>query len=157
MECRIRGAWAHPEKYADNPLVRTTLPAQTRVRSIGMFTRLYNGHQVDRLLELAEKQGRYLTAEEMNWQLTQDEFRAMRETLGLTRRQLASIMGVSVHTLITWESNPETNTGARAPSPVACKLMFYMVQGFRPPDWPNPDERPAGYEKIMRDSDERLD
>lgn len=57
--------------------------------------------------------------------------------LGLSGKQLAEIMGVDVRTVRRWEE-----IGGRQPSPTAVRVVQWMLDGFRPPEWP--DELRAG-------------
>lgn len=65
-----------------------------------------------------------------------DEFRAARRRLGLTQAQLARILNTAPQTIRKWEADSDTASTARAPNPVAAQAMRWMLDGFRPPEWP---------------------
>jgi DNA-binding XRE family transcriptional regulator len=58
-------------------------------------------------------------------------FREARATLGLKREQLSAILQVHAETIEKWETD-----GARGAPSVAGEVMQWMLDGFRPPDWP---------------------
>lgn len=65
--------------------------------------------------------------------MTNHEFRAIRNRLGLTQAQLARVLGYELPlTISTYERerNPR-----RIPTHVA-KLMVAYDEGYRPKDWP---------------------
>lgn len=68
--------------------------------------------------------------------MTPDEFKAARRKLGLTQAQLGRILDTAPQTIRKWEM-PETRSTARGPNPVACQVMRWMLDGFRPPEWPS--------------------
>ena len=59
-------------------------------------------------------------------------FRAARDQLGLSAAQLARIMGVDPRTVRRWEDA----SGTRPPNPTACRVMEWMLSGYRPPEFP---------------------
>ena len=63
------------------------------------------------------------------------EFKEARYELGLSQSQLGKILDTNPTTIRKWEAEPERST-ARAPNPVACQVMRWMLSGFRPPEWP---------------------
>lgn len=67
--------------------------------------------------------------------MTPTEFKEARIALGLTQTQLGSILDTNPSTIRRWEMSPENNT-ARPPNPVASKVMRWMLEGFRPPEFP---------------------
>lgn len=69
--------------------------------------------------------------------MTPTEFRAARHTLGLTLAQLARILNVDPRTVRRWEAGPTVESG-RPPNPVACRVLEWMLKGWRPPEWPSP-------------------
>ena len=71
--------------------------------------------------------------------MTPEEFKAAREKLGLSLRQTAHILGVGQPTVTKWEMPPEAKSRAK-PNPTAVRVMQWMLEGFRPPEWPS---RPA--------------
>ena len=66
--------------------------------------------------------------------MTPADFRAAREALGLTAKALSHIMGVDISTVQRWEATG-TET-ARAPHPIAVKVLRWMMQHGRPQEWP---------------------
>jgi len=70
--------------------------------------------------------------------MTPREFRDARRQLGLTQSQLATALGLGkdgARTVRKWEA--ETGSSARPPNPIACRALHWMLQGFRPPEWPH--------------------
>ena len=64
--------------------------------------------------------------------MTNEEFKEARHKLGLTMAQLAIILNTDPRTIRKWEANDSAST-SRAPSPVASRVMKWMLDGFRPP------------------------
>jgi transcriptional regulator with XRE-family HTH domain len=63
-----------------------------------------------------------------------DEFKAIRQRLGLTQAQLASVLGYQ-HPMQVSELERTTN-----PKPVPRAIALLMVaydEGYRPKDWPD--------------------
>lgn len=58
-------------------------------------------------------------------------FRAARESLGLSVYQVGAIMHVDPETVQKWEA-----PGARGAPAVAGEVMQWMIDGFRPPEFP---------------------
>lgn len=67
--------------------------------------------------------------------MTNEEFKAARHRLGLTLGELGRILNTTTTTIVKWEA-PETASTSRRPNPVACQAMAWMLDGFRPPEWP---------------------
>lgn len=67
--------------------------------------------------------------------MTPAEFKQARRNLGLSQSQLGRILATDPSTIRRWEMPPERNT-ARPPNPVAAQIMRWMLNGFRPPEWP---------------------
>lgn len=65
------------------------------------------------------------------------EFKNARQRLDLTQRELAHILATAPQTIRKWEAEPDTASTARAPNPVACQALRWMLGGFRPPEWPD--------------------
>jgi DNA-binding transcriptional regulator YiaG len=63
------------------------------------------------------------------------EFKATRRRLGLTVAQLGHILNTAPTTIRKWEARDDAST-ARAPNPIACQVLRWMLAGFRPPEWP---------------------
>ncbi|MBP0614299.1 helix-turn-helix domain-containing protein [Jiella mangrovi] len=64
--------------------------------------------------------------------MTPTEFRQARRQLGLSASQLGEILNTDPRTIRRWEQDDET----RPPNPVAVRVMRWMLEGFRPPEWP---------------------
>lgn len=62
-------------------------------------------------------------------------FKAGRQALGLTLAELAFILDTDPRTIRKWEASDTAST-ARAPNPVACRVMSWMLAGYRPAQWP---------------------
>lgn len=69
--------------------------------------------------------------------MTGSEFKAARETLGLTYGEMGAILGdIRPDTIRRkWEND------SPPPSPMAVQIVGWMLDGYRPPEWP---ERLAG-------------
>lgn len=67
--------------------------------------------------------------------MTDDEFREARRQLGLTQQQLARILDTAPRTIRKWETPADKST-ARSVNPVAARVMRWMLEGFRPPEFP---------------------
>lgn len=68
--------------------------------------------------------------------MTPTEFREARHMLGLSARQLGAILDTDERTVRRWEADPETTGTARPPNPTAARVMRWMLDGWRPPEWP---------------------
>ncbi|MEP5730819.1 MAG: helix-turn-helix domain-containing protein [Sulfitobacter sp.] len=66
--------------------------------------------------------------------MTSEEFKEARQKLGLTLTQIAVILDTDPRTIRKWEATQGTN--ARSPNPVAARVVTWMLNGFRPPEWP---------------------
>lgn len=82
--------------------------------------------------------------------MTPEEFKAGREKLGLSLRQAAALFRTSQQSLTKWEM-PETAKSRTPPSPLAAAVMQWMLDGFRPPEFPK-DPR-AGVPRRKRTED----
>lgn len=67
--------------------------------------------------------------------LTKEEFKAGRKSLGLSVYQLGHILNTTPDTVRKWEMPDYRNT-ARGPNPVAQRVLQWMLDGYRPPEWP---------------------
>ncbi|WP_321336529.1 hypothetical protein [Breoghania sp.] len=67
--------------------------------------------------------------------MTPAEFKATRYRLNLTGAELAYILGVDARTIRKWEA--EGGSNARKPPPTACRVMEWLLAGFRPRQWPD--------------------
>lgn len=65
--------------------------------------------------------------------MTPDEFRAGRIALGLTHKQLAAILDRDITTVQRWQADGDY---ARKPDPTAARVLRWMMDGYRPPEWP---------------------
>ena len=68
--------------------------------------------------------------------MNHNDFRGAREALGLTQAELADILDVTPRAISHWEADPERVATARKPYPTAVKVMKWMLDGFRPPEFP---------------------
>jgi DNA-binding transcriptional regulator YiaG len=66
--------------------------------------------------------------------MTPTEFKAARNTLGLTLSDTARILNTDPRTIRKWEA--EGGNSARPPNPIACQVLKWMLAGWRPPEWP---------------------
>ena len=62
--------------------------------------------------------------------MTPDEFREMRERIGISKARLARLLGVNVVSVNRWESH---SAYRRPPNPIACTVLRWLDQGFIPP------------------------
>ena len=61
---------------------------------------------------------------------TPSEFKAVREDMGLSVRDLAFVLGTEERTVRKWEID-----GGLGPNPVACRALRWLyVEGFQPPE-----------------------
>lgn len=65
--------------------------------------------------------------------MTKEEFRRARYKLKLTGQQLAYILNVTDRTVRRWEQWGESNP----PAPTAVRVLEWMLDGYRPPEWPD--------------------
>jgi DNA-binding transcriptional regulator YiaG len=56
------------------------------------------------------------------------EFRAARQSLGLSVNQLAEILDTNPVTVRRWEMDDDKNT-ARDPNPIACQVLRWLKDG----------------------------
>jgi DNA-binding transcriptional regulator YiaG len=64
------------------------------------------------------------------------EFKIARRRLGLTQAELALVLNTTPQTIRKWEAHDQAST-ARAPNPVAARVMSWLLAGYRPPEWPD--------------------
>ena len=62
--------------------------------------------------------------------MTPAQFKEARHTLGLSVNQLAAILNTEPRSVRRWED------GTRTPNPVASRVLQWMLDGYRPPEWP---------------------
>jgi len=67
-----------------------------------------------------------------------DAMRAARETLGLTKSQLATLLGYGAVQRID-----EIERGARRPGMAVLRLLAAYRDGYRPADWPGQSQGSA--------------
>lgn len=67
--------------------------------------------------------------------MTPNEFKEARNNLGLTQSELGIILNTNPSTIRKWEM-PPINSTSRSVNPVAAKVMQWMLDGFRPPEFP---------------------
>lgn len=65
--------------------------------------------------------------------MTPSQFKQARHELGLSASGLAGILGVDPRTIRKWEQEGT----ARPPNPIACRVVEWMLAGYRPPQWPS--------------------
>lgn len=70
-------------------------------------------------------------------EMTKDEFRAARVSLGLTRPEAARVLNVTVDTLRIWEGAKQRESGL-GPHPTAIAFLNAILadEDFTPPNWP---------------------
>jgi len=68
--------------------------------------------------------------------MTPAEFNQNRRALGLTVFETAQIMGTIPDTIRKYETESADAKRARMPNPIACRVMEWMLAGWRPPEWP---------------------
>ena len=64
--------------------------------------------------------------------LTPQEFKSARRKLGLSASELGHILNTDPRTIRRWERDD----GTRPPNHIACRVMGWMLNGYRPPEWP---------------------
>jgi DNA-binding transcriptional regulator YiaG len=62
--------------------------------------------------------------------MTPAEFRAGRQQLGLTLKELGGILNTDPRTVRRWENHE------RPLNPIADRVMEWLLAGYRPPQWP---------------------
>lgn len=68
--------------------------------------------------------------------MTAEEFKASRIKLGLSVAQLAEILDTNASTISRWEA-PASAATKTPLNPTAARVMQWMLDGFRPPQWPS--------------------
>jgi len=71
------------------------------------------------------------------------EFKEARRKLGLSQRELGALLNTSPVTIRKWETDAE-NSSSRKPNPVASKVMQWLLEGFRPADFPSSNKGAGG-------------
>ena len=59
------------------------------------------------------------------------EFKKARLALGITARKLGFILNVQARTVRAWERDD----GKNHPPKTSCRVMEWMLDGYRPPQW----------------------
>lgn len=67
--------------------------------------------------------------------MTPQKFKEHRYDLALTQEELGRILNVNPRTIRKWE----TDDGTRPVNPIAIRVMQWMLNGYRPPEWPDMD------------------
>jgi DNA-binding transcriptional regulator YiaG len=65
--------------------------------------------------------------------MTPTEFKQARQKLGLSSSQLGVILNTDPRTVRRWEDD----SSMRPPNPIACRVITWMLSGYRPPEWPH--------------------
>ena len=69
--------------------------------------------------------------------MTPDQLKQARRKLRLTVRELAHILNTTERTLRKWE----TPFDDRPVNPVAARVVEWLLSGFRPPQFPDDEEK----------------
>ena len=69
--------------------------------------------------------------------MSPEDFKAGRRALGLSVSELGRILDTVPRTIRKWEAGDEAAT-SRSVNPVAAQVMRWLLDGFRPPEWPAP-------------------
>ena len=64
-----------------------------------------------------------------------EDFKAARRRLGLTQAELAHVLGTTPQTVRKYEM-PADRSSARGVNPIAARVMRWLLDGWRPPEWP---------------------
>jgi len=64
--------------------------------------------------------------------MTPTQFKQARNSLGLSSSQLGLILNTDKRTIRKWESEGDT----RPVNPIAMRVVQWMLDGYRPPQWP---------------------
>lgn len=64
--------------------------------------------------------------------MTPSEFKEARRKLGLSSADIGYILNTDPRTIRKWEDE----SGTRPPNPIACRVLEWMLGGYRPPEWP---------------------
>ena len=65
--------------------------------------------------------------------MTPTQFKQARRKLGLSATQLGHILNSDPRTIRRWESEADT----RPVNPIAMRVVQWMLDGYRPPQWPD--------------------
>lgn len=65
--------------------------------------------------------------------MTPTQFKQARRKLGLSATQLGHILNSDPRTIRRWESEGD----ARPVNPIAQQVLQWMLDGYRPPQWPD--------------------
>lgn len=61
------------------------------------------------------------------------QFKEARISLGLSQAKLGRILNTDTRTVRYWEDE----SGQRPPNPIACRVIEWMLNGYRPPEFPD--------------------
>ncbi len=64
--------------------------------------------------------------------LTHLQFKEARRKLRLSASQLGTILNTDPRTIRKWEDE----SGTRPPNPIACRVVEWLLAGYRPPEFP---------------------
>jgi DNA-binding transcriptional regulator YiaG len=67
--------------------------------------------------------------------MTPADFKQARQSLGLSAQAMADILDVNIATVQKWEAPAGAKT-ARKPDAIAVRALQWMLDGFRPPQFP---------------------
>lgn len=70
------------------------------------------------------------------WEVTREEFKAARLTLGLSQSQLADMLGY--HGKNKRKIIDDLETGVKDIFEPQARMVRAFLEGYRPPDWPTP-------------------
>jgi len=72
--------------------------------------------------------------------MTPDQFRAARKKLGLSRRQIASLIGGTYDNIARFERD-RSKPSSRVPTDKTVDLIKAFLGGYRPDNWPANGEK----------------
>jgi len=75
------------------------------------------------------------------------QFKRARERLGLTVAELADVLGHNRVTIYRMERSPRCSSYRPVPEKTEL-LMQAFLQGYRPPNWPEPPREPEPLPKL---------
>jgi len=67
--------------------------------------------------------------------MTPAEIKQARQSLGLSAAKLGRVLGTNGRTVRSWECDPSLRS-ARVPSRTAVVALQWLLDGWRPRDWP---------------------
>jgi ribosome-binding protein aMBF1 (putative translation factor) len=75
------------------------------------------------------------------------DFKQAQHKLGLSDSELGAILNTNLKTIRLWKSEHSD----RSPNPVACRVMEWMLAGFRPPQWPKNKNKPMPQDPTQKE------